>query len=101
MATCSEGWEAGHYGLAFCVLSQLQACTSARCRGLAQEETIERGNGHSDYELIIIPSLFPHCNQLVASLIIFSLVLKKMVSYGYGLIISFFLARLLFQNYVE
>lgn len=63
------------------VSSQLQAHTSARCRSFAQEETIDAGNGHSDYELIIIPSLFPRFNQLVASLIIFSLLLKT-VSHG-------------------
>lgn len=98
VAAGSEGRGAGHYGLAS-VSSQLRAHTRARCRSLAQEETIDWGNGHGDYELIIIPSLFPHFNQLVASLIIFSLLLK-MVSYGWRLIAFFFLARLLFQNYV-
>ena len=81
-ATRTEGREAGHYRLAS-ASSQLQANRRARCRSLAQEETIDQGNSHGDYELIIIPSLFPHFNQLVASLIIFSLLLK-MVSYGSG-----------------
>lgn len=57
MVTGSKDWEAGHQGLAS-VSCQLPLCTSARCSSLAQEETRFEGNGHSDYELIVISSLF-------------------------------------------